>query len=95
MGTTVRRFAVGVKVAKKNRPERLTASIDYALREMASEDAVAILLDFEKGFFGHLPIFDSTRAKRVTFTDGLHPTAEGAAVVAHTVMRYLQPLLKK
>jgi acyl-CoA thioesterase I len=31
----------------------------------------------------------------LTQPDGLHPTAEGAAVVAHTVMRYLQPILKK
>ncbi len=32
---------------------------------------------------------------RLTQPDGLHPTAEGAAIVAHTVMHYLQPLLKK
>jgi acyl-CoA thioesterase-1 len=25
--------------------------------------------------------------------DGIHPTAEGAEIVAHTVMKYLQPLL--
>lgn len=31
----------------------------------------------------------------LTQPDGLHPTAEGAAIVAHTVMRYIQPLLKK
>src|SRR5579862_6662799 len=31
-----------------------------------------------------------------TFTqpDGLHPTAEGSAIVARTVMKYLEPLLK-
>jgi acyl-CoA thioesterase-1 len=32
---------------------------------------------------------------RLTQPDGLHPTAEGAAIVAHTVMQYLQPILKK
>ncbi len=32
---------------------------------------------------------------KLTQPDGLHPTAEGAAVVAHTVMQYLQPILKK
>jgi acyl-CoA thioesterase I len=31
----------------------------------------------------------------LTQPDGLHPTEEGAAVVAHTVMRYLQPMLRK
>jgi acyl-CoA thioesterase-1 len=31
----------------------------------------------------------------LTQPDGLHPTAEGADIVAHTVMKYLQPLLKK
>jgi hypothetical protein len=47
MRATVRRFAVGVKIVKKNRPECLAASINYALREMVSEDAVAIFLDFK------------------------------------------------
>jgi acyl-CoA thioesterase-1 len=28
----------------------------------------------------------------LTQPDGIHPTAEGAAIVAHTVMKYLQPL---
>ncbi len=32
---------------------------------------------------------------RLTQPDGLHPTAEGATIVAHTVMQYLQPILKK
>lgn len=27
--------------------------------------------------------------------DGIHPTAEGADIVAHTVMKYLRPLLRK
>jgi acyl-CoA thioesterase-1 len=31
----------------------------------------------------------------LTQPDGLHPTAEGAAIVARTVMKYLEPLLKK
>jgi acyl-CoA thioesterase-1 len=26
--------------------------------------------------------------------DGIHPTAEGAEIVAHNVMNYLQPLLR-
>ena len=30
----------------------------------------------------------------LTQPDGLHPTAEGAQIVAQTVMRYLQPLLR-
>ena len=30
----------------------------------------------------------------LTQPDGLHPTAEGAEIVARTVMRYLQPLLR-
>jgi acyl-CoA thioesterase-1 len=25
--------------------------------------------------------------------DGIHPTAEGALIVAHNVMKYLQPML--
>jgi acyl-CoA thioesterase I len=29
----------------------------------------------------------------LTQPDGIHPTAEGAEIVAHTVMKYLQPLL--
>jgi hypothetical protein len=28
-------------------------------------------------------------------SDGLHPTAEGNAKIAATVMKYLEPLLKK
>jgi acyl-CoA thioesterase-1 len=31
----------------------------------------------------------------LTQPDGLHPTAEGAEIVAQTVMRYLQPLLRR
>ena len=31
----------------------------------------------------------------LTQPDGLHPTAEGAQIVAQTVMRYLQPLLRR
>jgi acyl-CoA thioesterase-1 len=31
----------------------------------------------------------------LTQPDGIHPTAEGAAIVARTVMMYLQPLLHK
>ena len=31
----------------------------------------------------------------LTQPDGIHPTAEGAAIVARTVMKYLQPLLHK
>ena len=31
----------------------------------------------------------------LTQADGIHPTAEGAAIVARTVMRYLQPLLRR
>ena len=31
----------------------------------------------------------------LTQPDGLHPTAQGAEIVAHTVMQYLEPLLKK
>jgi acyl-CoA thioesterase-1 len=31
----------------------------------------------------------------LTQPDGLHPTAEGAQIVAQTVMRYLQPLLHR
>jgi acyl-CoA thioesterase-1 len=31
----------------------------------------------------------------LTQPDGLHPTAQGAAIVAKTVMKYVQPLLKK
>ena len=30
-----------------------------------------------------------------TQPDGIHPTAEGAAIVARTVMQYLRPLLRK
>jgi acyl-CoA thioesterase-1 len=30
----------------------------------------------------------------LTQPDGLHPTAEGARIVARTAMRYLTPLLK-
>jgi acyl-CoA thioesterase-1 len=29
----------------------------------------------------------------LTQPDGIHPTAEGAAIVARLVMQYLQPLL--
>jgi acyl-CoA thioesterase-1 len=32
---------------------------------------------------------------RLTQPDGLHPTAEGAEIMAHTVMKYLGPLLEK
>lgn len=32
---------------------------------------------------------------RLTQPDGLHPTAEGAEIIAHTVLEYLRPLLKK
>jgi acyl-CoA thioesterase-1 len=32
---------------------------------------------------------------RLTQPDGLHPTAEGAEMMAHTVMKYLNPLLRK
>jgi acyl-CoA thioesterase-1 len=31
----------------------------------------------------------------LTQPDGIHPTAEGAMIVAHNVMRYLQPLLSR
>jgi acyl-CoA thioesterase-1 len=30
----------------------------------------------------------------LTQPDGLHPTAQGAEIVSHTVMKYLEPLLK-
>jgi len=32
---------------------------------------------------------------RLTQPDGIHPTAEGADIMAHTVFRWLQPLLRK
>ena len=32
---------------------------------------------------------------RLTQSDGLHPTAEGAAIVAETAMKYIQPLLTR
>jgi acyl-CoA thioesterase-1 len=32
---------------------------------------------------------------RLTQPDGLHPTAEGAEIMSHTVMKYLSPLLRK
>ena len=32
---------------------------------------------------------------KLTQADGLHPTAEGSAIVAKTVMKYLEPLLKR
>jgi acyl-CoA thioesterase-1 len=32
---------------------------------------------------------------RLTQPDGLHPTAEGAEIMAHTVLKYLAPLLHK
>jgi acyl-CoA thioesterase-1 len=31
----------------------------------------------------------------LTQPDGIHPTAEGAQIVAHTVMKYLDPLLRR
>lgn len=31
----------------------------------------------------------------LTQPDGIHPTAEGAAIVARTVMKYLQPMLRR
>jgi acyl-CoA thioesterase-1 len=31
----------------------------------------------------------------LTQPDGIHPTAEGAQIVAQTVMHYLQPLLSR
>jgi acyl-CoA thioesterase-1 len=31
----------------------------------------------------------------LTQPDGIHPTAEGAEIVAHNVMKYLQPLLRR
>jgi acyl-CoA thioesterase-1 len=32
---------------------------------------------------------------QLTQPDGLHPTAEGAEIMAHTVMKWLQPLLRR
>ena len=31
----------------------------------------------------------------LTQPDGIHPTAEGAPIVARTVMKYLQPMLHR
>ena len=51
----------------------------------------------EKYHTGYIPFFleNVAAVRRLTLPDGIHPVAEGYAIVAQTVWRYLEPLLQE
>ncbi len=55
-------------------------------RELAAQDRLTLIPFLLEGVGGKAELMQK---------DGLHPTAEGARIVAGTVLRYLEPALKK
>jgi acyl-CoA thioesterase-1 len=60
------------------------AAFQRVYSDLAAKDKVALIPFLLEGVAG------TSRMQR----DGLHPTADGNRLVAATVMRYLQPLLR-
>jgi acyl-CoA thioesterase I len=75
----------GMTLPRNYGPEYIHA-FEQIFPELAKQYKVVRIPFFLEGVGG---------VARLTQPDGLHPTAEGAAIVAHTVMQYLQPILKK
>jgi acyl-CoA thioesterase-1 len=81
-GTTV--LLAGMTLPPNYGPDYI-AAFQRVFTDLAAKDHVALIPFLLEGVAG------TSRMQR----DGLHPTADGNRLVAATVMRYLQPLLRK
>ena len=59
-------------------------SFEHMYEDLARQYELARIPFLLEGVGGHPDL---------TQPDGIHPTAEGALIVAHNVMKYLQPML--
>lgn len=74
----------GMTLPRNYGPEYI-AAFDRIFRELAAEKKVTLIPFVLDGVGGNASL---------TQPDGLHPTAEGAQIVAQNVMKYLKPLLR-
>lgn len=72
--------------APPNYGETYTKEFRQVFRDVAREKKVAFMPFYLEGVAG-IP--------RLNIADGIHPTPEGARIVATNLWRYLKPLLKK
>lgn len=72
--------------APPNYGEAYTKEFRQVFRDVAREKKVAFMPFYLEGVAG-IP--------RLNIADGIHPTPEGARIVATNLWRYLKPLLKK
>ncbi len=81
----VRVVLAGMTLPRNYGPEYIQ-SFDRLYVDLADRYKLVRIPFFLDGVGGHADL---------TQPDGLHPTARGTEIVAHTVMKYLQPLLAK
>jgi len=88
--TTARQRGISVLLTGMEAPPNYgpayTAEFRKTFRQVADKEHVAFMPFFLDGVAG-IPSLNQT--------DGVHPTPEGARIVAGNVWRYLEPLLKK
>jgi acyl-CoA thioesterase I len=75
----------GMTLPRNYGPEYIR-SFEQVYADIAKQYKSALIPFLLEGVGGH---------PELTQADGLHPTAEGAAIVARNVMNYLQPMLPK
>jgi acyl-CoA thioesterase-1 len=75
----------GMTLPRNYGPEYIH-SFEQMYVELAQQDSLPRIPFLLDGVGGHPDL---------TQPDGIHPTAEGAQIVAHTVMKYLEPLLRR
>lgn len=75
----------GMTLPRNYGPEYIR-SFEQVYADIAKQYKSALIPFLLEGVGGH---------PELTQADGLHPTAEGAAIVARNVMKYLQPMLPK
>lgn len=80
----IRILLAGMTLPRNYGPEYIGA-FDRMYVDLAKQYKLARIPFLLEGVGGHPDL---------TLPDGIHPTAEGAQIVARTVMMYLQPLLK-
>jgi acyl-CoA thioesterase I len=78
-------LVAGMTLPRNYGPEYIR-SFEQVYVDLATQYKVARIPFLLEGVGGHPDL---------TQPDGLHPTAEGAAIVARNVMNYLQPILRK
>jgi acyl-CoA thioesterase-1 len=72
--------------APPNYGEAYTSEFRQVFRDVAREQKVAFMPFYLEGIAG---------IRRLNLPDGVHPTPEGARIVATNLWRYLEPLLRK